>query len=82
VNKKQIKVMAQRYKLSFDSLLAKYSIWKRNAIIDDIANKKNSGLLTEFIGNVIISAELQELPEVTTKAVHLQRKAAATRMNL
>ena len=53
--------MAQRYKLSFESLLSEYSIWKRNAIIDDIANKKNSGLLTEFIGNVIISAELQEV---------------------
>ena len=74
--------MAQRYKLSFETLLAACPNWKRNAILEDITNKKNSGLLTEFIGNVIISAELQESPEVTTKAVHLQRKAAATRMNL
>ena len=69
--------MAQRYKLSFESLLSEYSIWKRNAIIDDIANKKNSGLLNEFIGNVIISAELQE---VTTKDVPMRRKAAGRKV--
>ena len=53
--------MAQRYKLSYETLLAACPKWKRTAIIEDIANKKNSGLLTEFIGNVIISAELQEV---------------------
>lgn len=67
--------MAQRYKLSYETLLAECPKWKRNAILEDIVNKKNSGLLTEFIGNVIISAELQD---VVTKAVPARRKAASS----
>ena len=65
--------MAQRYKLSYETLLAACPKWKRTAILEDIANKKNSGLLTEFIGNVSISAELQD---IVTKAVPARRKAA------
>jgi hypothetical protein len=77
VNKKNIKVMAQRYKLSYETLLAECPKWKRNAIIEDIANKKNSGLLTEFIGNVIISAELQEVAAAT---VPVRRKAVRSKI--
>lgn len=65
--------MAQRYKLSYETLLAACPKWKRTAVLEDIANKINSGLLTEFIGNVIISAELQE---VANNAKPAQRKAA------
>lgn len=69
--------MAQRYKLSYETLLAECPKWKRNAIIEDITNKKNSGLLTEFIGNVIISAELQEVAAAT---VPVRRKAARSKI--
>lgn len=65
--------MAQRYKLSYETLLAACPKWKRAAVLEDIANKINSGLLTEFIGNVIISAELQE---VANNAKPARRKAA------
>jgi hypothetical protein len=77
VNKKQNKVMAQRYKLSYETLLAACPNWKRNAILEDITNKKNSGLLTEFIGNVIISAELQD---VAAPAVPERRKAVRSKI--
>ena len=69
--------MAQRYKLSYETLLAACPNWKRNAILEDITNKKNSGLLTEFIGNVIISAELQD---VATPAVPERRKAVRSKV--
>jgi hypothetical protein len=77
VTTKKNKVMAQRYKLSFETLLAACPKWKRTAVLEDIANKKNTGLLTEFIGNVIISAESQD---VAAPAVPARRKAARSKI--
>lgn len=69
--------MAQRYKLSYETLLAACPKWKRTAVLEDIANKNNTGLLTEFIGNVIISAELQD---VAAPPVPAPRKAARSKI--
>lgn len=69
--------MAQRYKLSYETLLAECPKWKRTAVLEDITNKINSGLLTEFIGNVIISAELQEVAAAT---VPVRRKAVRSKI--
>jgi len=69
--------MARRYKLSFETLLAACPKWKRTAVLEDIANKKNTGLLTEFIGNVIISAESQD---VAAPVVPARRKAARSKI--
>jgi len=38
-----------------------YPIWKRNAVVEDLTLKRNSGFVQEFVKSVIAQTESQEL---------------------
>ncbi len=60
-NKQEIKQKVNRYQVTYNRLFESYPPWKRCAIEDDLKNKNNSGLLEEFIKNVIQIAENEEI---------------------
>jgi len=49
--------VAKRYEQTYNDLLDKLPIWKRIAIREDIKLHKSSGLLDEFVMDVIKTAE-------------------------
>lgn len=50
---------AELYKNTYNTLYKTYPRWKQVAIVEDIKNKNDSGILLEFIQNVISTAEKQ-----------------------
>jgi hypothetical protein len=60
VTKKQIKESAGRYKKCYEEILNALPSWRQRAIREDIADRKNSGLLTDFVRMVIEAAEREE----------------------
>jgi len=58
---KNNKTEVNRYQMSYNRLFESYPPWKRYAIDEDLKNKNNSGLLEEFIKNVIENAENEEI---------------------
>jgi len=57
MTKTYIDSSAKRYKDAYATILGKCAPWKRNAIIEDLATKNNSGVLEVFIADVIVEAE-------------------------
>lgn len=45
------------YKKAYEETLQKCPKWKQSAILEDIANKKNSGIVIDFIQNIVYLAE-------------------------
>lgn len=60
-NKTEIKQESNRYQMSYNRLFESYPPWKRYAIEEDLKNKSDTGLLEEFIKNVIENAENEEI---------------------
>ena len=60
-NKTEIKQESNRYQMSYNRLFESYPPWKRYAIEEDLNNKSDTGLLEEFIKNVIENAENEEI---------------------
>lgn len=60
MTKKQIKESAGRYKKCYDEILDALPQWRQRAIREDVADRKNSGLLTDFVRMVIEAAEREE----------------------
>jgi hypothetical protein len=52
---------AKRYCDVYNKIFSSYPKWKRNAIEEDLSKKYDSGLLKEFIRNVIETAEKEEI---------------------
>lgn len=50
---------AELYKNTYNNLYKTYPRWKQVAIVEDVKNKNDSGILMEFIQNVINTAEAQ-----------------------
>lgn len=65
MTKKQIKESSARYKRCYDTIYNSLPSWRQSAIKEDIAAKKNSGLLSDFIKLVIETAEREEMSAVT-----------------
>ena len=61
VKKKNNKTEVNRYQMSYNRLFESYPPWKRYAIEEDLKNKSDTGLLEEFIKNVIENAENEEI---------------------
>ena len=60
-NKTEIKQESNRYQMAYNRLFEAYPPWKRYAIEEDLKNKSDTGLLEEFIKNVIENAENEEI---------------------
>ena len=60
-NKTEIKQESNRYQMAYNRLFEAQPTWKRYAIVDDLKNKNDSGLLVEFVKNVIETAENEEI---------------------
>jgi len=60
-NVKKKKQEVNRYQMAYNRLFEAYPPWKRYAIEEDLKNKNDSGLLVEFVKNVIETAENEEI---------------------
>lgn len=60
MTKKQLKESANHYKRCYDQIFNGLPSWRQAAIKEDVALKKNSGILTDFIRMVIEVAEREE----------------------
>jgi len=60
VTKKQLKESANHYKKCYDQIFNGLPSWRQAAIKEDVALKKNSGILTDFVRMVIEAAEREE----------------------
>lgn len=65
---KPIKLTANRYELAYHKLLNDLPSWKRNAIKEDIINKKfDNHILDEFCKEVATLAEMDQKIFTTTE---------------
>lgn len=60
MTKQQLKEAAKRYEECYNKLFNALPLWKRLAIEEDTRDKKESGILIEFVTSVITTAESEE----------------------
>jgi hypothetical protein len=76
VNKKQIKALAKRYEDVYNVVLNGYPAWRRNAVVEDLTLKRNSGFVQEFVKSVIAQTESQEL-DLNVQSVVTRKKVVS-----
>lgn len=59
--KKSTKVQAERYRNTYNKLFDELPSWKKCAIQEDSKLNKRSGLLVDFLAQVIYTAEKEEI---------------------
>ena len=67
IDKTIVTSMAEKYRLAEKLVFAKLKPWQQAAIKEDKAAGKDSGILTQFVKDVIHMAENMETPSPTTK---------------
>lgn len=68
MTKQQLKEIAKRYEECFKKQLEALPKWKRLAVEEDIRDKKNSAILSDFVTSVITAAESEETIKPTKKS--------------
>jgi hypothetical protein len=59
--KKSTKVQAEKYRDTYNKLFEELPNWKKCAIQEDSKLNKRSGLLVDFLSQVIYNAEKEEI---------------------
>jgi len=59
--KKSVKVQAEKYRNTYNKVFADLPNWKKCAIEEDSKLNKRTGILVDFLSQVIYNAEKEEI---------------------
>ena len=74
--------MGNRYKAAFELVLNNYPTWKRNAINEDLANKRHGSFVDDFVKCVITQAEAADLDTTLQKTVSKVKASKTDSVNI